>query len=458
MKLSYKLGTLLFVIIFLLQGLLSFFLYMTVVNNRVEEEVERLLIRGSTYSELLSNEYNEKTMQLISNLEKKQDTKVVLSDGTNFRALGEMDTVSQGMLNQIREGKNIISSKSMVMEKDWKQGDFLCVVSPIIKQRQVVGYVYLFEGTNYIQSLIKKIGISFLGMTTVSFFVTVGAVYYLTITLTKPILRMKEKTKLLMKKEVTVNSYKYRDELGELDSLIEKLTAELTELKNQRSEFLASISHELRTPLTYIQGYINILYKRLSKDEQQRKYLGIVKEETENLTKLIENLFLLAKLDKNEFEIEKKTVHLPSLIKKVTEKVSLVPNYKKNITFTNCSSDGWIAIDPIRIEQVVMNIINNSLRYTNEHGEIHLSILENENTLEVIVEDNGMGMEQEELNKIFQPFYRIDQSRNRVLGGYGLGLSIVKEIIDKHNGEIKILSEKEKGTKVKIILPKGSSS
>ncbi|MGM9987837.1 MAG: ATP-binding protein [Bacillaceae bacterium] len=455
-KLSYKLGGLLFMIIFLLQGILSILLYSVVVNNRVEEEVEQLLIRGTAYSNLLSTNPQEETLSWITSLEKQQDTKIVVSDGINLQVLGKMDTVSQEMLNQIREGKDIITSKSMVMESDWTNKDYLCTISPIFNQKQVVGYVYLFEDTSYIRSLVDKISMSFLVMTCLSLLVTGVAVYYLTTRLTKPILKIKEKTKALMREDtLQVESLHKRDELGELEELIEKLGKELNELKDQRNDFLASISHELRTPLTYIQGYINVLYKHTLNTEQKNHYLKIVKEESEALTNLIENLFLLARLDKNEFMIEKTKTHMPTLINKIVEKIKIAHETSgKQITLHDETVNGWIMIDPIRMEQVFINIVNNAIRYTDKNGEIIIILKEDDTSIFLIIKDNGKGISKEEQEKIFQPFYRVEKGRNRMFGGYGLGLSIVKEIIEKHGGKIIFQSAEGKGTTFKIILSK----
>lgn len=455
-KISYKLGALLFIIIFLFQGMLSILLYFVIVNNRVEEEVEKLLIRGIVYSNLISDQAQEDTLSWIASLEEQQDTKIAISDGTNIRVLGEKNALSQEMLNQIREGKNIITSKSMVMEKDWSNRDFLCIVSPIFQQKQVVGYVYLFEGTEYIRDLVNKISMLFFVMTGLSIVVTGVAVYYLSTRLTKPILKMNAKTKALMRKEtIQINDEDKLDELKELDKLIEKLTEELYELKEQRNDFLASISHELRTPLTYIQGYINVLNKHSLSQEQRDRYIKIVKEETESLTSLIENLFLLAKLDINEFTIERSNVHFPTLINKTLEKIQVAHKSSENqIAFQDKTKNGSVFIDPIRMEQVLINVINNSIRYSDEFGKISVELEENENFIFLIVHDNGMGVSKEEQEKIFQPFYRVEKGRNREYGGYGLGLAIVKEIVEKHNGKIVFQSVVGKGSTFKIILPK----
>ena len=236
-------------------------------------------------------------------------------------------------------------------------------------------------------------------------------------------------------------------------AVIQDIT-EHVKLDNMRKEFVADVSHELKTPITSIMGYADTLLECEYDKETQDKFLNVIASEARRMAKLVTDLLILSRYDNNKVKKEITEFDLGDLVKKCQEKLQLEINKKghevecfvtANVPPVKADKDG--------IERVVLNIMTNSIKYTPENGniKIYVGFVYNDAYIKII--DNGIGIPEEDLNRIFERFYRVDKARTREMGGTGLGLSIAKEILDQNKGSIDIKSEKGKGTEVVIRIP-----
>ncbi|MGM8366270.1 two-component system histidine kinase PnpS [Virgibacillus sp. W0181] len=230
---------------------------------------------------------------------------------------------------------------------------------------------------------------------------------------------------------------------------------ELKKLEVMRKDFVANVSHELKTPITSIKGFAETLLDETMDDPETRKqFLGIIYEESKRIQVLIEDLLILSKLEKDEFQLVFSNINLSKLLEDI---VPLIQHQatENNIDFTtNVLSDAKFVADKERIKQVLINLLANAISYTPAGGEINLTIDETEDFVSIQVTDTGIGIEQEALPRIFERFYRVDKARSRNTGGTGLGLAIVKHIVEVHDGKISVESELNKGTTFSVYLPK----
>ncbi|MCI8961757.1 MAG: cell wall metabolism sensor histidine kinase WalK [Clostridia bacterium] len=229
---------------------------------------------------------------------------------------------------------------------------------------------------------------------------------------------------------------------------------EHVKLDNMRKEFVADVSHELKTPITSIMGYADTLLEGEYDKETQEKFLNVISTEARRMAKLVTDLLTLSKYDNDEDRTKKVEFDLGELVKKCQEKLQI--EMKKKHQNAECFVTANIPLvyaDKDGIERVVLNIITNSIKYTQEKGTIKMYVGYIYNDAYVKIIDNGLGIPEEDLNRIFERFYRVDKSRTREMGGTGLGLSIAKEILDKNNGSIDIKSKKDQGTEVVIRIP-----
>ncbi len=234
---------------------------------------------------------------------------------------------------------------------------------------------------------------------------------------------------------------------------------EIEKLKDQekyRREFIGNIAHELKTPLFTVQGYILTLLEREIDDEElKKKYLKRTSKGLDRLVHIVKDLDLITGFESGVKSIEKSKFDLMELIKNVIDLFEM--QLKKNNVSLSLDGDDsltfFVEADKERIQQVLTNLIINSLKYSVEKGSIEISINKlNKNKLIVDVTDNGEGIEEKHLPRIFERFYRIDKTRNRKLGGSGLGLAIVKHIIQAHGERVFVESKFGVGSKFSFTL------
>ncbi|MCI8362103.1 MAG: cell wall metabolism sensor histidine kinase WalK [Clostridia bacterium] len=229
---------------------------------------------------------------------------------------------------------------------------------------------------------------------------------------------------------------------------------EHVKLDNMRKEFVADVSHELKTPITSIMGYADTLLESEYDKDMQEKFLNVISSEARRMAKLVTDLLTLSRYDTNRVKKEITEFDLGDLVKNCQEKLQLEINKKSHKVECFVTAN----VPPVKadydgIERVVLNILSNSIKYTPENGtiKIYVGFVYNDAYIKVI--DNGIGIPEEDLNRIFERFYRVDKARTREMGGTGLGLSIAKEILDQNNSSIDIKSKKGEGTEVVIRIP-----
>lgn len=221
-----------------------------------------------------------------------------------------------------------------------------------------------------------------------------------------------------------------------------------------RKEFVANVSHELRTPITTIKSYTETLLEEPDNPDLSVKFLNVINSESDRMTRLVKDLLQLSKIEYEQGNWNKEVFDLAELTQDVVDKERLKAESKKQtLEASYQKGSAKIFADRDRIEQVILNILSNAIKYTGEGGHIKISVNCTGQQVELVVQDNGIGIPKEDLPRIFERFYRVDKARSRELGGTGLGLSIAKEIVEAHDGEIFIDSDKDKGTQVKLQFP-----
>ncbi|MBP2256893.1 MULTISPECIES: sensor histidine kinase [Bacillaceae] len=455
-KLSLKIGLLFFVFMLIIEVFVYFILYTNIANERIDEVMDSLLARANTHSAVLENNLDSSTLEHVAIMESESEFAVIITDA-NGNIIINSDPVEKEMFEVIdHTDYKDIPRVGKVVEQRWSEKQYIAVDSPITIDEEHQGHVFMFANTNIVKNMVNHLSDQFVIVGLITIVLTIFTVFILSRFITLPLMKMKEATEQLSKGKNKVQLHMERkDELGELAGSIMRLSSDLERLKNDRNEFLASISHELRTPLTYIKGYADIISKQDITDEDRKEYLDIIREETEHLTVLVKNLFDLAKMDENKFVINRKSVSLRQLIQTIEERIAPVME-EKNITLsTSCQVNIIGNIDPDRIQQVLLNILDNARKHTPDGKSISLEVTQNDREITIAISDEGEGIPKEELPYLFERLYRVEKSRSRESGGTGLGLAIAKEIIESHGGTIEIESELGKGTRVIVHLTRG---
>lgn len=245
-------------------------------------------------------------------------------------------------------------------------------------------------------------------------------------------------------------------ETGIMNGLIVVLhdITEQEKIEAERREFVANVSHELRTPLTTMRSYVEALLEGALNDAKiAPKFLKVIQNETERMIRLVSDLLQLSKMDRKEYDLKLEMVNLVDFMNGIIDRFEMTKD--KSIVFVRRfpKRPVYVEIDQDKITQVVDNIIFNALKYSPNGGQVTFRINIYIDYVEVRISDQGVGIAKENLQKIFNRFYRVDKARSRNQGGTGLGLAIAKEMIKAHGGKIWATSSKGKGTTIHFTLP-----
>jgi two-component system sensor histidine kinase VicK len=251
---------------------------------------------------------------------------------------------------------------------------------------------------------------------------------------------------------------RYTDESGQDMGMI-VVFQDITEqqkLENMQRDFVANVSHELKTPLTTIKSYTEtLMHTEINDCSTIEHFLRIIDEETDRMSRLVRNLLQLSKLDYKQEKWFKKDTNLVNVVKTALSKVEMTATNKDQqlISLFDPKQRIMTVIDRDRIDQVLLNVLTNAIKYTPEGGKIEVDVFSEDPMAKVVIADSGIGIAEKEIPRVFERFYRVDKARSREMGGTGLGLSIAKQIVEEHGGTIAIQSKLGEGTRVTISLP-----
>lgn len=230
---------------------------------------------------------------------------------------------------------------------------------------------------------------------------------------------------------------------------------ELKKLESMRKDFVANVSHELKTPMTSIRGFAETLLDGALEDKDTtEQFIEIIYEESKRLQYLIDDLLTLSKIEKEEYYLKATNINMKELLAELAPMIKHKAE-QQNITFTaEIHDDLFLFANEEQVKQVLINLLDNAISYTPEHGEVTLQVDALEDSIQIQVKDTGIGIEAADIPRLFERFYRVDKARSRNTGGTGLGLAIVKHIIEIHGGSIVIDSIINEGTTFSIYFPK----
>ena len=350
----------------------------------------------------------------------------------------------------------------MMVEYPKLNGKFTSKDFPAIQNSEIIGTVnisyygpyFLSEDDFQFLDSLNKILVA-IGIFSLMFSVLVG--FLLAKRLSNPIRKTMGVTKQISSGDygVRIEEETSTKEVDELIESINHLAGSLEKQENLRRQLTADVAHELRTPITTVQTHIEALIEGVWEPTAER--LQSCYDEMTRISKLVFDLENLAKVESNNLKLDKSQIGLIELSNR------MVANFEteiknKNLHVTVAGGCPDILADRDRMNQVLMNLISNAIKYTPDGGEIRITVSENEQSVVLSIEDNGTGIPEDEIPFIFERFYRADKSRNRMTGGSGIGLAIVKSIVTAHGGIVEVESRIGKGSCFMITLPSVNKS
>ncbi|MCE5169184.1 HAMP domain-containing histidine kinase [Paenibacillus profundus] len=313
-------------------------------------------------------------------------------------------------------------------------------------ERQALFLQLSFGGSNVIGRFIIMVLIVVLAVGSLCFLV---AARYIVL----PVKKMTVATRRMAKGDFTTElRMKRKDEIGELAASFNYMAKELNQVEKMRQDFVSNVSHEIQSPLTSIFGFAKALKNNVVPEPQRERYLQIIMTESERLSRVSDNLLQLASLESEHHPVNMRAYSLDEQIRKVI--VACEPQWQaKSLQMDLQLEAVTIIADEDMLSLVWMNLIGNSMKFTPDNGTITIVLSRQSKGIEVVISDNGIGIPEEDLNRVFDRFYKADRSRRRDGNGSGLGLAIVNKVMSLHNGTVALASVSGQGTKVTVTLP-----
>ncbi|PEK45325.1 two-component sensor histidine kinase [Bacillus toyonensis] len=384
-------------------------------------------------------------------------SKLQLPSKAEVRLANDFETLQavQSFANTIRQG--IFNSNQLIIYpidagENLKNRIF---VKPIIENGKITEYAFAIVSLQPVNEAMLVLKDYYVYALIIVFLVIILLSFYYSKIIVKPLIKINRVTKKMAnfdfseKLPVTAD-----DEIGGLSGSINTLSVNLKDridrlnvantklqqdiererqLEKTRKEFISGVSHELKTPLSVIRSFAEGIQDGVSKDTTY--YTDVILEETENMNRLIVEMLELAKLESGTYKLEMTTFSIGELIQQVHTKLLFSMEEKQLQVDVDADTSIFVKANRSRIEQVVVNLLSNAIRYTPDGERIKVSVIETEDTVKVEIENSGNLIPEESLEKIWDRFYRLDASRSRHTGGTGLGLSIVKNILDLHHAK-----------------------
>ena len=385
------------------------------------------------------------------------DGRVMICGCGNYAENGEVlcdvygKTVPKSILGSITE-ENVFQISSLQLYENPRYVSARCVSNGTGESS-----IYIFSTTpisairTLLNTILKLLVFSALIPIIIMFF----AMFAITYRLTKPLKMMSEATKAMAKgdfsKRIPVTS---DDEIGELAISFNQMTNSLVQLENMRRSFVANVSHELKTPMTTIGGFIDGIIDGTIEYDKQQYYLQIVSQEIKRLSRLVQSMLSMAKLESGEYILKPELFDFRELLCTIViSQEQRIERNSLNITGLDTIQSVSVKADKDFIHQVIYNLVDNAVKFTDDGGTINFSLKSDSRKLLFEITNTGKGIPQNQLDYVFERFYKVDKSRSANKNSTGLGLYIAKTIISAHGGTISVASKENEFTTFKVILP-----
>ncbi len=327
-------------------------------------------------------------------------------------------------------------------------------------QKKVRGVIQVGTSLEYVQASMQNLLLILLISVPTLIFVAGLAGYFLAGKALKPIRDIATTTRHItannLDERITVEVAK--DDIGQLSQTINQMLDRLSQAFLKVTQFSADASHELRTPLTILRGEVEIGLRGDRSAAEYRDILVSNLEEIERMSKIVSDLLLLSRSDMGQEVLSRESVDLRDVVQELINQLAMLAEQKDIVLTGDVQPVPLVSGDKLRLRQMAANLIANAIRYTSEGGRVNVRLEAVEQGVKLVVEDTGIGIPEADLPRIFDRFYRVDKARSREEGGSGLGLSIVKWIVDAHHGDITVESVVGEGTTFTVVLPRADEA
>ena len=436
---------------------------------KIDNEVMKIesngqhIIDESSYESII----NDSLKSIILDYSNKYNITIALVDSFTNRAIYSSAREGDGLLSRIQDGF-IGNQKQNIL---YSNKNYTIILHQTMQKTSFIeGFGYCSNNETIVimstpvASLKESVSISnrfLIYMAIIGFIITVILTFIIAKMITNPILELAEISNKMGKLDFTAKysgnrsdeiqtlgqnmnymSDRLENAIGKLQEANEILKEDIKRkeaIDEMRKDFIANVSHELKTPIALIQGYAEGLNEGLCEDEESRKYYTeVILDESEKMNKMVKQLLTLSSLESGNSILHKERFNLTSLVESVIESMSILIGEKNvNIVFDS-TKDIYLNADEFKIEEVVTNYISNAIHHVKDSGEIRINISDHENIIGFSVYNTGNPIPEKDINNVWEKFFKLDKAHSRAYGGSGIGLSIVKAIVEAHNGSVAV--------------------
>lgn len=434
---------------------LSQYYYKNLYVKKIKTDlVNEASLLGSDYS---GGDISESFVEKVEWFNSKNDSEIfVVSNPRELSACLPFEIDYDTLISE-EERELLLAGQPVEKEGYEKRFDknIVAAIIPLIDENRLEGIIYTYIPVDSITDLLREFAAKWLAAVFIFLIVVIFLVTKWLKKLISPIKEIESAAHRVTEGDYNIQlQIENQDEIGNLAQAFNEMAQSIHLEEERKKEFLENVAHELRTPLSYMLGYTQAIKDGIVKDEEEKqKYLLLISRETQRLQKLVGNLMDLAKLDSKQIALHITPIAFAQFIEEVMAKYEPIVKEKQLRIQMNLDPDPIIMGDEGRIEQILHNILDNAIKYTDMGGIIAITLSQHKKECELIIRDTGRGIPEADLPHVMERFYRVNKARSRFDGGSGLGLSIVKKLVDQQKGKINIESTEQNGTKVTLVLP-----
>lgn len=468
MKLSSKIVAIFCLVLMATVVVMSFTFYVQAKNFYKDQLTKQLEHRLATHAESIASHFQMETILHVLNMEREDTANFLLFD-ENITPLAVASPVKEEYIavyqnwiyEKVKKGlKQYTFPVTEIQPTEEQPFPHIWSMQPIYVNDRLKGYLFIDQSTRDFVTTIQGILKLVIVMSIIIYVIALIFALYLTKVLTRPLEEMGKVANEIAKGNFQAKlTSKNDDEVGKLAKDILEMASQLKRYHDTRKQFLSHISHDLRTPLTYVKGYASIMKDAEAVNaEEWKNYASVIHKQATRMELLVQDLFQLARLEEGSIRLNYDKIDVYSWLEDFKESYMYKLKEEQIVLNIECPDKNLTALfDKERMEQVFVNLLENSIRYIEQEGTITITVTEEKEYLRFDFSDTGKGIPEEDLPYLFERFYRVDKSRSSNGGGSGLGLAIVKQIIQLHKGKITVASKLGEGTSFTIFLPKEGS-
>lgn len=413
----------------------------TLHQHFFQRKQDQLYRQGDQLNQILESSPKAQWEQRIEEAESLLGARIVAQrvDTAQADILDSYDLSRYGDSHLVTDVKAILAGERVSRSKQYSpllKTEVVYVGQPLLKDGEIDGFILLFAPLSELGEALRLVNIIMLLHVLGGLVASVCFIYPVSRRISRPLATLEKAARHMAEGRYSgLVSVRGKDELARLAAAFNHMAARLARTDKLRQELFSDIAHELRSPITTVRGFLQALREGVVPENEKQLYLDSAFQEAGRLSRLVNDLLELVKLQEGQFMLKRETVVLAPLVEDLLQGYYLQATEKKlHFSCLLEPSIQTVFADPDRLRQILINLLDNAFRYTETGGTVILEISRCDEGIEVIVKDSGCGIPPDEMPFIFEKFYRIDRARDSSSGGAGLGLSIVRKLVEAHGG------------------------